>query len=362
VDVVMTPSATEFVGPATFEALTGRPVLRSLWDPGRALDHVHLAREADIVVVAPATANVLARAAQGLADDFLTALLLARTRPVLIAPAMNDRMYAQEATQKNLAMLKERGWHVVGPATGALAEGPSEQPGRMSEPEEILAQVERLLRAPSSRLNGKRVLVTAGPTREALDPVRVITNRSSGRMGYAIAEAAFARGAEVVLISGPTGLSSPSGVGLVRVDSTEDLCNAVTKALPGADVLIMAAAPADFRAAEPAGEKRPRSEGLTLSFEPTVDVLAATARHRPQKLITVGFALETGARVERAREKLRSKHLNLIVLNDATEPGAGFEVGTNRVTLVRADGETPLPLLSKRDVAEKILDRVETLA
>jgi phosphopantothenoylcysteine decarboxylase/phosphopantothenate--cysteine ligase len=362
VDVIMTPSAAEFVGPSTFEALTGRPVLRSLWDPGRALDHIHLAREADLVAVAPATAHLIARAAGGMADDFLTALLLARTGPVLLAPAMNDRMYGNEATQANLTLLRKRGWHIVGPATGALAEGPSEHPGRMSEPEEILAQVERMIRSSRSRLSGKRVIVTAGPTREALDPVRVITNRSSGRMGYALASAAFARGAEVVLISGPTTLEPPVGVTRVPIDSTEDLCRAVTKHLPGAAVLIMAAAPADFRAAEPASSKRPRSEGsVTVSLEPTVDILNATIKQRPAGLVTVGFALETGGNIERAREKLRSKRLNLIVFNDALEAGAGFEVDTNRVTLITADSATPIPLMSKHDVAEKILDHVETL-
>jgi phosphopantothenoylcysteine decarboxylase / phosphopantothenate---cysteine ligase len=363
VDVVLTPSAAEFIRPATFEALTRRPVLQSLWDPGRALDHVSLAREADLVAVAPATAHLIARAAQGLADDFLTALLLARSGPVLLAPAMNDRMFAQDITRKNLAALKERGYTIVGPAAGALAEGPSDLPGRMLEPEEILVAMERLLRAPASRLAGKRVVVTAGPTREALDPVRVITNRSSGRMGYALAAAAYARGADVVLVSGPSGLTPPPGVAVVPVDSTEDLCTAVTRHLKGAHALIMAAAPADFRPAETAAAKRPRSNGpVSLALEPTVDVLQATLRHRPAKLVAVGFALETGPGLDRAREKLKSKRLDLIVLNDATEAGAGFEVPTNRVTLITAHDVTPLPLLSKEEVAERILDRVESLA
>jgi phosphopantothenoylcysteine decarboxylase/phosphopantothenate--cysteine ligase len=274
---------------------------------------------------------------------------------------MNDRMFAHEATQRNLETLRRRGWAIVGPATGPLAEGPSDLPGRMVEPEEIIAHVERMLHA-GSRLSGKRVVVTAGPTREPLDPVRVITNRSSGRMGYALAEAAFARGAEVVLISGPTTLPPPIGVSLVPVDSTEDLCAAVTTHLARTDALLMAAAPADFRASEPDSTKRPRSDGpMTGSLEPTVDVLNATLRHRPKKLVTVGFALETGANVERAREKLRSKRLDLVVLNDASETGAGFEVETNRVTLVTAKDATPIPLMSKRDVAEKILDWVEAV-
>jgi phosphopantothenoylcysteine decarboxylase/phosphopantothenate--cysteine ligase len=233
----------------------------------------------------------------------------------------------------------------------------------MAEPDEIVVHAERLIRARSSRLKGKRVLVTAGPTREPLDAVRVITNRSSGRMGYALAAAAFARGAEVVLISGPTSLQPPVGALTTLVSSTDDLCRAVTTQIHAADVLIMAAAPSDFWLPQPAPSKRPRSEGpLSLTLEPTADVLQATLSHRPRKLIGVGFALETGDGVAKARAKLRAKHLHLIVLNDATEPGAGFEVDTNRVTLVTQEEAVALPLMSKREVAEQILDRIERLA
>jgi phosphopantothenoylcysteine decarboxylase/phosphopantothenate--cysteine ligase len=232
VDVVLTASATEFVRPVTFEALTKRPVLTSLWERGRALAHIDLARDPDLIVVAPATANLLARCAHGMADDLLTAALLAARAPVLVAPGMNDDMYAHRATQENLATLRGRGWTVVGPAVGPLAEGPSDRPGRMVEPEEILAYVERLLRAPDSRLAGKRVVVTAGPTREPLDPVRVITNPASGRMGFRVAEAAFARGADVVLITGPTTLEPPSGVEVERVTTTADLLAAVERWSP----------------------------------------------------------------------------------------------------------------------------------
>ncbi len=229
VDTVLTASAAEFVRPVTFEALTGRPVLTSLWERDRALAHIGLAREPDLVIVAPATANVLARAAMGLADDVLTALLLARTGPVLAAPAMNDAMYAHPATRTNLKMLAGRGWQFVGPETGPLAEGPSDRPGRMSEPEAILAAAERLLlqRAP---WQGKSVVVTAGPTREHLDPVRVVTNPSSGRMGYALAQAAYARGADVVLVSGPSDLPLPFGVTAHRVETTAEMQRA-TQAL-----------------------------------------------------------------------------------------------------------------------------------
>jgi phosphopantothenoylcysteine decarboxylase/phosphopantothenate--cysteine ligase len=361
VDVIMTRAATEFVRPVTFEALTGRPVLTSLWEQGGALSHVRLGQQADLVLVAPATAQLIARYAQGIADDFLTSLLLAATSPILLAPAMNDEMYAAAVTQRNLALLGERGVRFVGPAVGALAEGPSDRPGRMSEPEVILAHAERLLRGQDSRLRGKHVIVTAGPTRESLDPVRVVTNRSSGRMGYAVAQAAWARGAEVLLVSGPSALPVPEGVEFVRVESTADLKNAVAAQLNGADLLVMAAAPADFRPATAAVSKTARGTGpLEIRLEPTEDVLAATAGARKPGAIIVGFALETGEALTRAREKLVRKDLDMIVVNDALESGAGFEVETNRVTLLGRDGsETAMPLATKRAVAEMILDAVE---
>lgn len=357
----MTRAAAEFVRPLTFETLTGRPVLTSLWEQGAALSHIRLGQEADLVLVVPATANLIARFAQGIADDFLTALLLASEAPMLLAPAMNDAMFASPATRQNIETLRARGVTLVGPAIGALAEGPSERPGRMSEPEAILAHAERLLRSGESRLAGKRVLITAGPTRESLDPVRVITNRSSGRMGFALAEAAWARGAEVVLLSGPSQLPVPEGVRLERFDSTAELAEAVAAKLPQADVLIMAAAPADFRPEDPAATKSSRGAGVqTLRLEPTPDVLQATASLRKPGAVVVGFALETGSALERAREKLAGKALDMIVVNDALEPGAGFEVETNRVTLLTREGtEKALPLASKRAVADQILDAVE---
>ena len=361
VDVVMTAAATEFVRPLVFEALTGRPVGVSLWEAGRALDHVRLGREADLVVVAPATARLIARAAQGIADDLLTSLLLASAVPLLLCPAMNDRMYAHPETGRNLALLRERGVHLLGPAVGPLARGEGGGPGRMVEPEEIVAHAERLLRS-GPPLRGLRVVVTAGPTREALDPVRVLTNRSSGRMGYALARAAWLRGAEVTLISGPGTLPPPCGVDVVPVESTGDLRVALGRALPRADLLLMAAAPADYRPANASRAKLERKAGaVSLSLEPTVDVLEATARRRKKGALVVGFALETGDAVRKARAKLRRKRLDLVVANDATEPGAGPEVETNRVTLVSADGETALPLGGKDEVAEAILDRVAAL-
>jgi phosphopantothenoylcysteine decarboxylase/phosphopantothenate--cysteine ligase len=362
VDVVLTASGAEFVRPVTFEALTGRPVHTSLWDRDRALSHIRLARDPDLIVLAPATANLLARAAQGIADDLLTAVLLAADEPVLAAPAMNDEMFANPATRDNLRILTARGWHILGPAVGPLAEGPSQRPGRMVEPEEIVAHAERLLRAPASRLRDRCVVVTAGPTREYLDAVRVLTNPSSGRMGYAVAEAAFARGARVVLVSGPTTLPPPVGVELRRVESTEDLLSAVAKLLPQADVLVMAAAPADFRPGTPADTKQPRADGpLELTLQPTPDVLERTIAARRRSAVIVGFALECANGLDRAREKLARKQLDLIVLNHFGEPDAGFEVDTNRVTLVMADRAEALGLLPKRAVAERVLDQVEAL-
>jgi phosphopantothenoylcysteine decarboxylase/phosphopantothenate--cysteine ligase len=359
VDVVLTKSAGEFIRPLTFEALTGRPVLSSLWEPGRALSHVRLGQEPDLIIVAPATAHLIARVAQGLAEDVLTTLLLARTAPLLLAPAMNDEMFDRPETRANLEMLRARGVTVVGPEVGALAEGPSERPGRMSEPETIMAHGARLLRG--GPLQGRRVIVTAGPTRESIDPVRVVTNRSSGKMGYRVAEAAWERGAEVVLIAGPVALTDPVGVRVVRVESTQEMEDAVRLELPRADVLVMAAAPADFRPSSPSDGKRPRVDGaLAIPMEPTGDVLDATRSLRKQGSMIVGFALETGDALAKGLAKLERKGLDLIVVNDALEPGAGFEKETNRVALLSRDGTRRiLPLQSKREVAEAILDTVE---
>jgi len=361
VDVVMTASATEFVRPVTFEALSGRPVLTSLWQPGQALAHIALGRHSELIVLAPATANLLAHAAQGIAHDLLTAILLAAEVPILAAPAMNDNMYEHPATQENIATLQQRGWTFLGPASGDLAEGPSDRPGRMVEPKEVVAHVERLLRGPSSKLSGRRVVVTAGATREKIDPVRVVTNPSSGRMGYAVAAAAFARGAEVLLITGPTELPVPVGVKVVRVESTADLLAASATAVEHADVLVMAAAPADYRPQCSAADKLPRVQGtLQLVLEPTEDVLVSTREQRREGLVAVGFALESDEGTVRAREKLERKALDLIVLNRVGLAGSGFETETNQVSFVTADDVTALPLMPKRDVAERLLDAVES--
>lgn len=360
VDVCLTEAACEFVQPLSFEALTGRPVYAGLYEPGDPLLHIRLAREADAVVVAPATANCIARLAAGMGDDLLTTLVLATMAPVVVAPAMNDRMFAHPATQRNLKTLGELGYRIAGPAEGLLAWDEGSGPGRMLEPEALVAHVARALYG-ETPLCGKKVVVTAGPTREAADPVRFLGNRSSGKMGYAIAAEAWRRGARVTLVSGPTALDGPEGVDRVEVESAEQMLTAVRTALADADVLIMAAAVADFRPARPAGEKIKKGAETfdTLALEPTPDVLRTTLSDRPDGLIAVGFALETGDAVEKARAKLKAKQLDLIVVNDATEEGSGFEVDTNRVTLLhRSAADEALPLISKKALAGEILDRV----
>ena len=360
VDVVMSRGASEFVGAVTFEAVTRRPVRSSLWERSGALDHLTVGQRAALIVVAPATANLIARAAAGMADDLLTSMLLAATAPILLAPAMNDEMFANPATQANLAVLRQRGWRVVGPGVGDLAEGPSERPGRMAEVAEILAHAEQVLHGPTA-LAGRKVVVTAGPTREAIDPVRVLTNRSSGKMGYRLAEAAWRRGASVTLISGASFEAVPIGVDLVRVETTDEMSAAVRRSLAGADILIMAAAPADYRPTTPRAAKLPRSQGVTtLELEPTEDILMSTASHRPADLIAVGFALETGNAIEKGRDKLQRKQLDMIVINDALEAGAGFDGDTNAVTILDRLGRAEhVSLRSKAAVAGAILNAIE---
>ncbi|MBI4409080.1 MAG: bifunctional phosphopantothenoylcysteine decarboxylase/phosphopantothenate--cysteine ligase CoaBC [Gemmatimonadetes bacterium] len=363
VDVVLTRAAREFIGPVTFEALTGRPVFHDIFEPGHALDHIRLAREADLVCVAPATADFLARAAAGRADDLLTAILLATRAPVLLCPAMNDRMYAHAQTQANLRHLHQAlGYEILGPALGPLAFGEGEGPGRLEEPDVMAETIGRALEG-DTPYRGRSLVVTAGPTREALDPVRFLSNRSSGRMGFALAAAAWRRGAGVLLVSGPTLLEPPPGPRLQRVETAEEMTAAVRAALPGADALLMAAAVADFRPAGRAGQKiKKEAMPTAIDLEPAPDVLVCTQDAWPRGLAVVGFALETGDGLASARRKLKSKNLDLVVLNSALEPGAGFEVDTNRVVMLGRDGrEDALPLLSKHAVAEAVLDRLETL-
>jgi phosphopantothenoylcysteine decarboxylase / phosphopantothenate---cysteine ligase len=360
VDVVMTRAAREFVGAITFEAVTGRPVHTEIFGPGHALDHIRLAREAKVIVVAPATADFVGRAAHGLADDLLTACLLAAQSKVLLVPAMNDRMWAHTQTKRNVDQARSLGYEVIEPAEGPLAVGEGSGPGRMPEPEEIMSRIGRLLES-KSLLSGKKIVVTAGATREPIDPVRFISNHSSGKMGVAIARAAWRRGADVTLIAGHVDVPLPGEVNTVKADTVEAMSKSVAKALPSADVLVMAAAPADFRPAEKATAKIKKGRGAAkIELEETEDILMSTIPKRKKKSLIVGFALETGDGVRNAREKLKSKDLDIVVLNDATEPGAGFGVDTNRVTLIdRAGKEEELPLMSKIDLAEVLLDRIE---
>ncbi len=358
VDVVMTRAATEFIAPLTFEALTGRPVHTALVAQGHALDHIKLAKAADAIVVAPATADFCARAAHGRADDLLAAILLATEARVLLVPAMNDRMWAHPQTRLNSKHLREIGYGVLDPEVGPLAAGEGSGEGRMPEPETIVAHVARML--DDASFKGRHVVVTAGPTRELVDPVRVLSNRSSGRMGVALAAAAWRRGADVTLIAGPLEVAPPVGPKLVRVESTEEMSSAVQRAAANADVLVMAAAPADFRAAEMATAKiKKGSSAPTIELTPTPDILRESASHMRAGAIRVGFALETNDGIANARQKLESKSLDLIVLNDALEPDAGVGVDTNRVTIISRDGGAEeIPLMLKREIADIILDRV----
>ena len=362
VDVVMTPAATEFIGPVTFEALTGRPVHTGLFDHARALDHIKLARAASAIVIAPATADLMARAATGQADDLLTACLLAAECPVLMVPAMNDRMWAHAQTQANGVHLRSIGYQLLAPDTGMLAAGEGSGPGRMPEPETIFAHIGRLLDAGS--LRGRSVLVTAGPTREAIDAVRFISNYSSGKMGVAVAAAAWRRGADVTLVHGPLAIALPVGVTPVAVQSTAEMRDAVALRIGTAEVVVMSAAPADYQPVTRAEGKLKKTGGdRSIDLRETPDILVSTIGARKPGSVVVGFALETDDVLTNAQRKLAGKMLDMVVLNAANEPGAGFGVDTNRVTFVHAGDAEPehLPLLDKTEVAEEILDRVETM-
>lgn len=362
VDVVLTSSAQKFVAPLTFEGVTGRRPLTDMFSAEGAALHIRLGRDADVVCVAPATADFMARAAQGRADDLLTTTLLATRAPVVICPAMNDRMFAHRQVQENLRHLRdELAYTIEGPADGALAVGEADGPGRMIEPWQIEEAVGRALgRSPS--FDGRHVLITAGPTREPIDPVRYVGNRSSGRMGYAIAQAAWRRGARVTLVSGPSSLEPPYGVEVVRVETAVEMHDAVVDRIGSADVSVFAAAVADFRPVDPSDTKVKRENSgpeLEVTLEANPDVALDTRGARKDGSVTVGFALETNDLLENAGRKLERKGFDLLVANDATEEGAGFGVATNRVTILDRDGgEDALPLLSKEEVAEHLLDRI----
>ncbi len=362
VDVVPTGSALRFVTPLSYESVTGRLPLTDMFSAEGAALHVRLGREADVVCVAPATADFVARAAHGRSNDLICTTLLATRAPVLVCPAMNDVMYDHPQVRANIEHLSNAlGYEVLGPAVGPLAAGEGEGPGRMTEPADIVAHVGRAL-GRDARWQGRHVLVTAGPTREAIDPVRYVGNRSSGRMGYALAAAAWRRGARVTLVSGPTALDAPVGVDLVRVESAVDMHAAVSERIGEADVSIFAAAVADYRPVDARTDKlkrRDSGDGLALTLTENPDVARDTRSRRKAGSVAVGFALETSDVIANARKKLESKGFDLLVANDANEEGAGFEVDTNRVTILTAEGKPErLPLASKHEVADEILDRV----
>ena len=359
VDVIMSRAAREFVGPITFEAVTGRSVAPDILDQGHALAHIRLAKEAELVIIAPATADFLARAAAGRADDQMTAVLLATRAPVLVAPAMNDGMWSHTLVSKNVQTLRDTGYEMLDPDVGALAFGEGVGPGRLPEADVLFAHAGRLLETAKS-LAGRHIVVTAGPTRELLDPVRYITNHSSGRMGVAIAAAAWRRGAHVTLVHGPVEVPLPVGSDKIAVTTTAEMRNAIADVLPSADALMMAAAPADFRAAAISLQKIKKNEHApTIALEHTDDILSSTRSLRKQGAIVMGFALETTSVEEHARAKMARKGLDFIVANDATETGAGFGTDTNRVVILAANGdrETP-PLMSKIALADVLLDRI----
>jgi phosphopantothenoylcysteine decarboxylase / phosphopantothenate---cysteine ligase len=366
IQVVMTRAAREFITPLTFAALSGQRVITDLFsgEPSAsgslesAIDHIAVAQRTDLLLVAPATADVLAKLAHGVADDFLTTLHLAVTAPVVVAPAMNVNMWQHAATQENVATLRARGVRIVEPSAGYLACGMIGA-GRLAELDAILAAVREIAKAQQD-LAGETILVTAGPTCEDIDPVRYLTNRSSGKMGYAVASAAAHRGAKVVLVSGPTALSAPEGVERVDVRTAEEMLHAVQARFVDSTIAIFAAAVADYRAAEHSRAKIKRgTEALTLRLEPNPDILATIARQKGERLV-VGFAAETENVAENARKKLTEKNADLIVANDVSAEGAGFDGETNIVTLFSRDGrDLPLPKLSKAEVADRILD--ETL-
>ncbi len=365
VQVVMTRGAREFVTPLTFAALSGEKVITDLFKESSggeanldsAIEHIAVAQRTDLLLVAPATAGILAKFARGLADDFLSTLFLACTAPAVVAPAMNVNMWNNAATQENIKMLRARGVRVVEPSEGYLACGMT-GPGRLAGQEDIVTAVREALKLRRD-LEGETVLVTAGPTREDIDPVRYLTNRSSGKMGFAVAEAAARRSAKVVLVSGPVKLETPAGIERLDVISAREMHRAVTERFASCSVAILAAAVADYKPVETHAEKIKKSNAaLTLSLEPTIDILADVAKIKGKQII-VGFAAETDHVAENARKKLTSKNADLIVANDVTAEGAGFDHDTNIVTIFSSDGrDLALPKLSKSDVADRILDEV----
>lgn len=359
VHVIMTEHATEFITPLTFETITGNRTTVNTFDRNHhhEVEHIALADQADLVLIAPATANVLAKLAHGLADDMLTTTVLACDCPKMAAPAMNTRMYDNPVTQQNLKTLRAYGWDIIEPASGRLACGVVGK-GKLPDPELLLEQVIHAV-SHEKDLRGLRLLVTAGPTQEALDPVRYLTNHSSGRMGYALARAAAARGAIVTLVSGPTHLRPPSHVELIKIHSAQEMFEAVAEHSAMQDIIIKAAAVADYRPATTADEKMKKSsEDMSIPLARTNDILAWLGEHRREGQTLCGFAMETQSMVEHARSKLSRKRVDLIAANNLRDEGAGFGVETNRITLLTQEKEVELPLLSKEAAAHRILDEV----
>jgi len=363
VQVIMTRAAQEFVRPLTFAALSGEKVITGMFSQGEeqpanidsAIEHIAVAQSIDALLVAPATADILAQFAQGIAGDFLTTLYLATTAPVVVAPAMNVNMWNHPATQANLEILRRRGVKIVEPGSGYLACGMTGA-GRLAENETVVAAVLEVLGA-SQDLAGESVLITAGPTREKIDPVRYLTNRSSGRMGYAVAEAALRRGARVLLVSGPTALTPPGAAELTRVESAEQMCDAVLSLLPQATVVIKTAAVSDYRAKSESAQKIKRKGQITLELQPTADILKEISL-RKQSQIVVGFAAETENVLENARQKLAAKQLDAIVVNDVSREGIGFDSDRNQVTIITHDEVIEVPETTKWEVAQRVLDQV----
>src|SRR5579859_1638393 len=367
VQVVMTAAAQEFVRPLTFAALSGEKVITGMFgsesgdapaNVESAIEHIAIAQAIDALVIAPATADVLAKFAQGIANDFLSTLYLATTAPVVIAPAMNVNMWNHAATHANLEILKKRGVKIVEPGEGYLACGMT-GPGRLAENELIVAATLEALGA-SQDLAGETVLITAGPTREKIDPVRYLTNRSSGRMGYALAEAALRRGARLLLVTGPTALTPPGAAEVTRVESTEEMRQAVLKLLPQATIVIKTAAVSDYRPKAAASQKIKRSGPMTLELEATPDILQELSRKKGSHIV-VGFAAETENALENARKKLASKNLDAIVVNDVSREGVGFDSDRNAVTIISRDEVVEVPETTKWEVAQRVLDQIVRL-
>lgn len=362
VEVVMTRNATEFITPLTFEQLTGRKVMVDTFDRNfvHQVEHISLAQRTDLVIIAPATANICGKLAHGLADDMLTTTVLACRCPKLIAPAMNTNMYENPVTQDNLNTLRRYGWEVIAPASGRLACG-AVGPGKLPEPETLLQYILRYLALPHD-LQGKRVLISAGPTQEALDPVRYLTNHSTGKMGYALARMAMLRGAEVTLVSGPVSIAPPPFVRLVPIVSAQDMFEAITAHAPQSDFIFMAAAVADYTPVQYADDKIKKHDGdMQIPLKRTRDILGYLGEHRKDNQIICGFSMETRDMLENSRAKLQKKRVDMICANNLKVPGAGFGVDTNVITMITEGDITELPLLSKEETANAILDKAISL-